>query len=48
MRNIIPISSSFSPRRVVTQLGTGWSKRLPAQKTGGLYKTFHQERMLVL
>jgi hypothetical protein len=33
---------------VVTQLGTGWSQQLPAQKTGGLYKTCHQQRMVVL
>jgi hypothetical protein len=33
---------------VVTQLGTGWSKRLPAQKTGGLYNTCHQKIMEVL
>jgi hypothetical protein len=34
--------------QVVTQLGTGWSKRLPAQKTGGRYKTCYQQRMVVL
>jgi len=33
---------------VVTQLGIGWSKRLPAQKTGGRYKTCHQQRLVVL
>jgi hypothetical protein len=32
----------------VAQPSTGWSKRLPAQKTGGLYKTCHQQRMVIL
>jgi hypothetical protein len=32
----------------VTQIGTGRSKRLPAQKTGGRYKTCHQHRLVVL
>jgi len=33
---------------MVTQLGTGWSKRLPAQKAGGRYKTCPQQRLVVL
>ena len=39
-------SSAFP--HIVTQLGTEWSKRLPAQKTGGRYKTCHQQRLVVL
>ena len=41
------ISESLG-NRVVSQFGSGWGKRLPAQKTGGLYKTCHHERMVVL
>jgi hypothetical protein len=34
--------------RVVIQFGSRWSKRLPALKTGGLYKTYYQQRRTVL
>jgi len=43
-----PAFCNNSRLRVVIQLCSGWSERLPAPKTGGLYKTQHQQGRAVL